>query len=251
MATTSGREGPRPPWFVGMRTDAPPLTHEGIVKAAHELVHAEGIDALSLRELAKRLGIGTSQLHRRIQRKEHLLIAVADLVLSEVPMPGTAASASTWRSFLRRLSLNVRTSLEDHPHVHPVLDTYVLVTPAAVVIAERALSALRAGGFRGPALTDAYNAWAGYVFGFSVIEMQPRQQRRDREQLRRWVRGYLKELDPDRFPTITAELPNLENQAFGLRWEATALGPKGTSFTVGLDAMLAGLEARRKARRAV
>lgn len=244
-------DGPRPPWFVGMRTDAPPLTHERIVKAAHELVHAEGADALSLRALAKRLGIGTSQLHRRIQRKEHLLIAVADLVLSEVPIPETATSARTWRASLRRFSLDIRASLEDHPHVHPVLDTYVLVTPGAVVIAERALSTLRAGGFRGPALTDAYNAWAGYVFGFSVIEMQPRQQRRDREQLRRWVRSYLKELDPGRFPTITAELPHLENQAFGLRWEAGALGPKGASFTVGLDAMIEGLEARRKGRRTV
>jgi TetR/AcrR family transcriptional regulator, tetracycline repressor protein len=240
---------PAPPWFVDPVPPRPLLTQSRIVEAAHELVHDGGIDALSLRALARELGVGTTQLHRRIERKEHLMVAVADLVLSEVEVPSHPVRSAAWRTSLRRFSLEIRRVLEAHPHVHPVLDSYVLITPAAVRIAERGVASIEAAGFRGDRLVDAYNAWAGYVFGFSVMEMQPRQQREERAQLRRWVHGYLRGLDEDDYPAISGSLERLENRALGLRWEAGLLGPKGTSFAVGLDAMLDGLAARIDARR--
>lgn len=235
------------PWFAATRPERPLLTHERIVGAAHELVHVGGVDALSVRALARSLDVGASQLHRRIERKEHLLVAVADLVLSEIQVPSEARdqTAETWRERLRSFAFDIRRVLADHPHVHPVLDSYVLVTPAAVRVAEHAVSILLGAGYEGDTLVDAYNAWAGYVFGFSVVEMQPEQRRSDRLQLERWVRTYLGGLDRHRHPGLHAALPALENRAFGLRWEAGPLGVGGSSFGVGLDALLAGLPSPR------
>ena len=233
----------RPPWFAASEPTRPLLTHERIVEAAHALIHDGGIDALSVRALARSLRVGPSQLHRRIERKEHLLVAVADLVLSEIHLPshGTDQTSPSWQDRLREYAKQIRSVLAAHPHVHPVLDSYVLVTPAAVRIAEGAIAILRDAGYDSDALTDVYNAWAGYVFGFTVIEMQPEHQRNERLQLERWVRSFLGDLDPDEHPAVRASLPSLENRAFGLRWEAGLLGPNGTSFDVGLDALLRGL----------
>lgn len=235
------------PWFMGTEPPKPPLTHERIVGAAHALIHTSGIDALSVRTLARELGVGASKLHRRIERKEHLLVAVADLVLSEIgsgpDMPSSGTGETSWRAELRAFSLEVRRVLGEHPHVHPVLDTYVLVTPAAVRVSERAVAILRRAGYDGDTLVDAYNAWSGYVFGFSVLETQPEQRLRDRAQLERWVRAYLGSLDADEHPALSGSLPDLENRAFGLRWDAGPLGRDGTSFGFGLDALLDGLPA--------
>ena len=233
----------RPPWFAVSEPARPSLTHERVVEAAHALVHDHGAAALSIRALARSLEVGPSQLHRRIERKEHLLVAVADLVLSEIQVPSRGAdqTPTPWRAELRAFAREIRRVLSAHPHLHPVIDSYVLVTPAGIRVAECAVSILSGAGYRHDLLVDVYNAWAGYVFGFSVIEMQPEQQRNERLELERWVRAYLGELDAERHPALRALLPVLENRAFGLRWEAGPLGARGMSFEVGLDALLTGL----------
>lgn len=231
------------PWFIG--ESKPPLSRARIVEAAHALVHQGGVDALTLRALARELGVGTSAIYRRIDDKDHLLVGVADLVLSEVPVSDGRPTARTWRAALRTISDDVRAVLEAHPHIHPVLDSHLLVTPAAVRIADQALSALRAAGFSGDHIANAYNAWAGYVFGFSLVEAQPSAGRAERLRLREWARPYLRGLDPGMYPALAEVLPELENRAFALRWEAGPLGPRGESFAFGLEALLNGLDAGR------
>ena len=232
------------PWFLDRTARQPALTEERIVEVAHAIVHEGGIDAFSLRALARELGVGTSAIYRRIERKEHLLVAVADLVLSEVPLEQPGARG--WSGRLRELSLSVRSTLERHPHIHPVLASSLIVSPAVVDIADRALELLIDAGFRGNELVDAYNAWAGYVFGSSVVEMQPRAAPDERARLRGWATRYLRGLDPERYGAVVATLPLLENRAFAFRWDVGPLGPNGRSFEVGLRAMMDGLASRAR-----
>lgn len=241
---SKGRATPDAPWFLDRSERRPALTEERIVEVAHDIVHEGGVDALSLRELARELRVGTSAIYRRIERKEHLLVAVADLILSEVELDH--AGARGWNGRLRELSLSVRATLERHPHIHPVLASSLIVSPAVVRIADRAVWHLREGGFRGGELVDAYNAWAGYVFGSSVVEMHPRAEREERDRLRAWATAYLRGLDPERFEAVAQTLPDLENQAFGFRWDVGPLGPQGRSFEVGVRALMDGLASRAR-----
>ena len=235
---------PGAPWFLDRTERQPVLTEVRIVEVAHDIVHEGGIDALSLRALARELGVGTSAIYRRIDRKEHLLVAVADLVLSEVQLEH--AGARGWNGRLRELSLSVRAALVRHPHLHPVLASSLIFSPSVVASADAALGSLIAGGFRGAELVDAYNAWAGYVVGSSVVEMHPRAEREERDRLRGWATRYLRGLDPERYGSIAAILPDLENRAFAFRWDVGPLGPSGGSFEVGLRAMMEGLASRAK-----
>lgn len=57
----------------------PPLQREAIVEAARDLIAEDGLDALSLRRLAGRLGVTAPALYAHLEDKRDLLKAVAEI----------------------------------------------------------------------------------------------------------------------------------------------------------------------------
>ena len=60
------------------RGERPPLQRETIVAAARELIREAGLEALSLRRLAERLGVTAPALYAHVRDKTDLLRAVAE-----------------------------------------------------------------------------------------------------------------------------------------------------------------------------
>lgn len=58
--------------------DRPPLQRDAIVSAARELVSVAGLEALSLRRLAARLGVTAAAIYAHVEDKQDLLRAVAE-----------------------------------------------------------------------------------------------------------------------------------------------------------------------------
>jgi AcrR family transcriptional regulator len=56
-----------------------PLQRDAIVEAAREMIVADGLDALSLRRLASRLGVTAPALYAHVEDKRDLLKAVAEI----------------------------------------------------------------------------------------------------------------------------------------------------------------------------
>ena len=239
-AISGGAEAERPqvrtdaPWFA--RPEPKPLLRtERIVEAAHGLVHAGGRDALSIRDLERVLGVGASAIYRRVGNKDQLLIAVTDLVLSQAELP---PETMLWKDALWQLSLGLHHALEEHPHVHPILDSHVLATPATARLACCAIEILGRAGLGGDDLVDAYNGWIGYVLGFSIIENLPTQPVDERDVMGRWIHAYVNGLDPAAFPTVVAARASVLNTTFGLRWDAGTFGARASSFRWGLTAVI-------------
>lgn len=97
-----GSRGPRP----GLRLDE-------IVAAAVELADAEGIEAVSMRRVAERLGIGTMSLYTYVPGKGELLDLMLDAVYGE-----RARKRSRKRSWRGRLEVVARDQWEFHKR-HP------------------------------------------------------------------------------------------------------------------------------------
>jgi TetR/AcrR family tetracycline transcriptional repressor len=76
------------------------LSHAVIVSTALELIDERGLDALSLRQLASRLGVQAPTLYWHVASKAALLDAVSDAIMDEalaaLPEPGEAAHADRW-----------------------------------------------------------------------------------------------------------------------------------------------------------
>lgn len=109
----SGRPGPAGPgasraWRYGE------LTRDDVVDAALRLTQREGLTALSMRKLAKELGISSMNAYYYVPNKKALLDLVGDAVLGQIPDPSTDLS---WDEQLASLFETGRHVLLSYPGV--------------------------------------------------------------------------------------------------------------------------------------
>lgn len=76
-------------------TEAPGLNREAVVQAALAMLDTAGVDGLSMRALADRLGVKAASLYWHLRDKEQLLELVAESVVDRVTVP---ISPPSWRS---------------------------------------------------------------------------------------------------------------------------------------------------------
>src|SRR5215213_884705 len=88
-----------------------PLTRERVLRAAIALADDRGAEALTMRNVAKELGVEAMSLYNHVANKNDLLDGMVDLVFSEIEPP---ASAGDWKSELRRRAIATRTALARH-----------------------------------------------------------------------------------------------------------------------------------------
>ena len=90
-----------------------PLSKERVLRAAVELADREGIDALSMRRLAKDLGVEAMSLYNHVANKDEILVGMIDLVTSEVEDPSTEGGLD-WKTAIRRTTRSSATAGRAH-----------------------------------------------------------------------------------------------------------------------------------------
>lgn len=88
-------------------------SRQEVVEAAVKLADQEGIEAVSMRRLAERLGIGTMTPYTYVESKEELLELMRDEVAREMLVPEPLPQ--DWREALRQIALRTRAAIEAHP----------------------------------------------------------------------------------------------------------------------------------------
>ncbi|MEV4750841.1 TetR/AcrR family transcriptional regulator C-terminal domain-containing protein [Streptosporangium sp. NPDC049248] len=208
----------------------PRLSRERIVRAAVELLDAEGAECFSMRALAARLRAGTMSLYEYVTSKEDVLDLALDEVFGEVEMAETDAS---WRTILIGQLSQSRQVMHRHPWIPALVATRPLAGPNALARSEFFYSALARAGLRGPALTAAVGALTSYVNGYVSSEniwwsriRAPAADAEIRDQVQRHLDERLKS-----YPTLArhAEVGN---------------GDFDDQFALGLAIILDGIEAR-------
>jgi AcrR family transcriptional regulator len=96
------------------RGPAPAYSRDQITATAIKIADAEGLDALTMRRLAKELGSGTMSLYRYVKTKDELLELMTDEVLGEA-FPEDFRLTGAWRPDLRTIAHRMRSSLRRHP----------------------------------------------------------------------------------------------------------------------------------------
>ncbi|MET9284344.1 TetR/AcrR family transcriptional regulator [Nocardia beijingensis] len=77
------------------------LHRTAIIDTAIELADAEGLDALSMRRIADRLGVGAMSLYRHVANKDEMLALMTDEVARRNPYPAPEGQGWTWRDRVR------------------------------------------------------------------------------------------------------------------------------------------------------
>src|SRR6266545_6037413 len=119
---TDGRS--RSLWFNAPMDDRdrrPQLTRERVVAEALVVIAKEGVEALTMRTLAARLGVVPGALYHHVRNKEQLQDLVLDGVLAEVDFH--VDHAQPWTQQIKVLAQRLREVLEQHPGVAGLLKT--------------------------------------------------------------------------------------------------------------------------------
>lgn len=129
------------------RSGQPTLSREQIVRAAIELLDADGADGLSMRRLGTRLGSGATSLYWHVAHKDELLELAVDEVLGEVYVP--ESGDTSWRTGASIVASQMRSMLLRHPWVIGLLGVRPNLGPNAMRMGERTVALLTAAGFAG------------------------------------------------------------------------------------------------------
>jgi AcrR family transcriptional regulator len=207
----------------------PRLSREQVAAAALELLDREGLEALSMRRLADRLGVGTMTLYGYFRSKDELLDAVIDAaVANREPF----AFEGTWQEQIRRLMRGTRRGLGRHPGLVKVRADRPVLRPEALRFAETGVTILRGAGFGRTDAARAFRLLFTYVFGY--VSFSPDE---TAEEARRRSRAATAALPPDEYPALRDSSEEL----------AEAMAGEQT-FDFGLDRIIDGLEAHLRPR---
>jgi len=91
-----------------------PLSRAAIVAAAIEIADADGLEAVSIRRLATKLGARPMSLYSHIGRKGDLIDLMVDEVMAGAVIPG-GPPTDDWREALRQIAQRTRESTRAHP----------------------------------------------------------------------------------------------------------------------------------------
>lgn len=116
------------------------LSLERIAEAAIAIADADGLGAVSMRSVSRRLGFTTMSIYRHVASKEELLAVMRDVALG--PPPPLDLADGGWRGALERWSQGVVTQLLKHPWALEVPITGPPTTPGAIAWLDMGLQAL-------------------------------------------------------------------------------------------------------------
>ena len=95
------------------------LNLDEIVRASIAIADEGGLDALSMRRVAERLGRGVMSLYRHVEDKERLVALASDAVFAEEPFPRHPSSA--WKVRLRESAWRQWRCYLRHPWIASVV----------------------------------------------------------------------------------------------------------------------------------
>ena len=148
-----------------------PLTRERVLEAALRLADEEGIESLTMRNLARALGVEAMSLYNHVANKGDLVDSIADLVFSEIELP---AAAEDWDVAIRKCAISAHEVLLRHPWACSLVmapgDLRLEDNPRLRYM-EWLLGRLADAGFSPELTYHAYHAIDGHIIGFTMWQL--------------------------------------------------------------------------------
>jgi AcrR family transcriptional regulator len=149
------------------------LDLEAVVDTAVSLADDAGLDAVSVRRVAARLGVTPMALYRYVESKDDLLDAMADRLYEGLSLPDPDAE---WWHGLAELARSTRRLLLAHPWSAPLF-ARPLRGPYAHALDEALRGALRNAGFSEAETRELHDQLSNMVFALVAPELHGKRNR--------------------------------------------------------------------------
>jgi AcrR family transcriptional regulator len=153
------------------------LSRERVLRAAVSIADEGGIESLTMRHLAERLGAEAMSLYYHVANKEEVLDGIVDVVASEinevVDRIDVPAEGAGWKAAVRRRILSAREVLLHHPWAPGVFETRTNPSLEVMRYYDTLLGLMRAGGFSYDLAHHALHALGSRALGFTQELFDP------------------------------------------------------------------------------
>jgi AcrR family transcriptional regulator len=188
------------------RGSQPALSLDRIVEAAIEIADAEGLLALSMARLAKRLGCATMSLYRHVANKDELQVFMVDTA----PGPPPVIKLPSWRGGLERWARELRAVYYRHPWILQITAGRPPLEPGQLAWLDCGLRTLKGARFEPNDRMLVILLVLNYVRGEAQIRTGLLQTHKstsaEERKMQEWYgRTLAKLVDAERFPAL-AEL---------------------------------------------
>jgi AcrR family transcriptional regulator len=208
-----------------------PLNRDRVLRAAVELVDESGLEALSMRRLAKELGVEAMSLYNHVANKGEILDGIIDVVVGEIDL---APAGVEWRTAIHRRATSTRDVLLRHRWASKLWMSQGTEGGARLQYGDSLLRTLREAGFPQEVVYHAFHVLEAYVLGYAGLHLSFPYQG---EALETLATDFIQQLPADEYPDLVEHIrQHLEPRE----------GEKG-GFEFGLDLILDSLERLREA----
>ncbi len=232
-AATSVREVPQVLWqrhLPRTKVGAPALTSAQIAAAAIDIADRQGLEAVSVKRVAAKVGLPAARLERYLTSREDLFDLMLDAAYGEVELP-PANFSDGWRSELRALAYAVRDTASRHEWVALLIGNRAPCGPNGLQFTERLLASAVPTGLDPVKLAHATNAVLAFVVGSVRLETHTVEDAHEPDRHNNIARYLSKAAADPLYPTLGTVL------------NSTATVTGADAFDIGLDFLLAGIAA--------
>lgn len=150
------------------RDDRTRLSRQRVLRGAVAVADAGGIGALTIRSLARELGVKPMSVYHHVANKDEILDGIVDVVFAEIDLPSPDGD---WQVEMRRRANSARWVLSHHSWAIGLLESRT--TPGAATLRhhDAVIATLRRAGFSVAMTAHAYAVLDSYVYGFALQEV--------------------------------------------------------------------------------
>jgi len=145
-----------------------PLNRDRILAAAVEIADERGVGAVTMREVASRLGVEAMSLYNHVANKDDMLDGMADLVARQFDLP---EDVEDWREAMRRRAVSAHQVFGRHPWAPMLFDSRGSSGPSALRYFDWVLGTLIRAGFSIDDAARAFSTLDSYIYGFGIEQI--------------------------------------------------------------------------------
>ncbi|OFV79662.1 MAG: hypothetical protein A2W26_06795 [Acidobacteria bacterium RBG_16_64_8] len=142
------------------------LTRDRICEAALEAIDEAGLESVSMRALAKSLGIKASSLYYHFRGKEELMTGIAEYLYRKLGQPPTGGG---WEDQVRGTFIQLQEFIQEHPNAAPLLLRDLARSPVARKRARVLLGILQRAGLDPVASASLVGNLVALLVGHSLL----------------------------------------------------------------------------------
>jgi len=203
----------------------PGLTRERILQTALRMADRDGLDAVTLRQVAAELRVHVTSLYNHVYDRDDIIDGLGELLVSEAELP---TGDVDWEEWVRAMSKGLRRVAKAHPGAFAALYRRTARGPHADSAAQAGIAAFEKAGFSPADAFHAIRATSLAILGLAADELARAQ-----------VSG----------AGLRTDAADLTSERFAQVRAAEKAAARSDVWTFLIDTLIAGFAAQRDSRR--